>query len=75
MPYKADFGPFAPEIYRMPMSYPFRDETGMTGEQAAARVISAMEVQVGAEEIAASSSNPSRVRVDSSFPHRVSSRR
>ena len=53
MPYKADFGPFAPEIYRMPMSYPFRDVPGMTGEQAAARAISAMEVQIGAEEIAA----------------------
>lgn len=24
MPYKNAFGPFAPEIYRMPMSYPFR---------------------------------------------------
>ena len=25
MPYKHGFGPFAPEIYRVPMSYPFRD--------------------------------------------------
>ena len=25
MPYKSGFGPFAPEIYRAPMSYPFRD--------------------------------------------------
>ena len=24
MPYKEGFGPFAPEIYRMPMAYPFR---------------------------------------------------
>ena len=24
MPYKDGFGPFAPEIYRMPMAYPFR---------------------------------------------------
>ena len=24
MPYKAGFGPFAPEIYRVPMAYPFR---------------------------------------------------
>jgi 4-aminobutyrate aminotransferase/(S)-3-amino-2-methylpropionate transaminase len=25
MPYKHSFGPFAPEIYRVPASYPFRD--------------------------------------------------
>ena len=25
MPYKHGFGPFAPEVYRLPMSYPFRD--------------------------------------------------
>ena len=35
MPYKHGFGPFAPEVYRVPMSYPFRD--GRSGEQAAAR--------------------------------------
>ena len=53
MPYKARFGPFAPEVYRMPMSYPYRDEPGLTGEQAAARVISEMEVQIGADQVAA----------------------
>lgn len=25
MPYKAGFGPFAPEVYRAPLSYPYRD--------------------------------------------------
>ena len=30
MPYKQGFGPFATEIYRAPMSYPFRDG-GLTG--------------------------------------------
>ena len=30
MPYKHSFGPFAPEVYRAPMSYPFRDPAGMT---------------------------------------------
>ena len=25
MPYKEGFGPFTPEVYRVPMSYPFRD--------------------------------------------------
>ena len=28
MPYKHGFGPFAPEVYRVPMSYPFRDGRG-----------------------------------------------
>ena len=28
MPYKAGFGPFAPEIYRVPMAYPYRWPTG-----------------------------------------------
>ncbi|KZM75297.1 4-aminobutyrate--2-oxoglutarate transaminase [Nocardia terpenica] len=53
MPYKANFGPFAPEIYRMPMSYPFRDEPGLTGEQAARRAISRIETQLGAQTVAA----------------------
>lgn len=53
MPYKAHFGPFAPEVYRMPMSYPYRDEVGMTGEQAARRAITAMEKQIGADQLAA----------------------
>lgn len=53
MPYKANFGPFAPEVYRMPMSYPYRDEAGLTGEQAAQRVISRMEAQIGADSLAA----------------------
>jgi len=28
MPYKDSFGPFTPEIYRMPMAYPYRWEGG-----------------------------------------------
>ena len=53
MPYKAHFGPFAPEVYRMPMSYPYRDEAGLTGEQAAQRAISQIEKQIGADSVAA----------------------
>jgi 4-aminobutyrate aminotransferase / (S)-3-amino-2-methylpropionate transaminase / 5-aminovalerate transaminase len=52
MPYKHGFGPFAPEIYRAPLSYPFRDG-GLTGEQAAARAIDVIEKHVGAENVAA----------------------
>ncbi|GIF98390.1 aspartate aminotransferase family protein [Catellatospora citrea] len=51
MPYKHGFGPFAPEVYRAPMSYPLRD--GLTGEQAAARAIDVITTQVGAQNVAA----------------------
>ncbi|MFT4218933.1 MAG: 4-aminobutyrate--2-oxoglutarate transaminase [Microbacterium sp.] len=51
MPYKSGFGPFAGEVYRAPLSYPFRD--GLTGAEAAARAISLMEKQVGADNLAA----------------------
>lgn len=53
MPYKQGFGPFANEVYRVPMSYPFRDPEGMTGEEAAKRALTLMEKQVGAENVAA----------------------
>lgn len=51
-PYKAGFGPFAPEVYRVPTSYPFRDD-GVDGPTAARRAISAIEKHVGANEAAA----------------------
>jgi 4-aminobutyrate aminotransferase/(S)-3-amino-2-methylpropionate transaminase len=58
MPYKSGFGPFAPEIYRAPMSYPYRDglldkELATDGELAAARAISVFDKQVGAANLAA----------------------
>lgn len=53
MPYKQGFGPFAGEVYRVPMSYPFRDPEGMTGEEAARRALTLVEKQVGAENVAA----------------------
>jgi 4-aminobutyrate aminotransferase/(S)-3-amino-2-methylpropionate transaminase len=52
MPYKDKFGPFAPEIYRVPMSYPFRDPDGMKGEEAAARALEEVERLVGADNVA-----------------------
>ena len=52
MPYKHRFGPFAPEIYRVPLSYPFRDPAGMSGAQAAARALAVIEAQVGADQLA-----------------------
>jgi 4-aminobutyrate aminotransferase/(S)-3-amino-2-methylpropionate transaminase len=54
MPYKNGFGPFAPEIYRMPMAYPFRWPTGpeRCGEEAAEQAIAAMDAQIGVENLA-----------------------
>ncbi len=58
MPYKHGFGPFAPEIYRAPLSYPFRDaefgkEMATDGEVAARRAINVIDKQVGADNLAA----------------------
>jgi 4-aminobutyrate aminotransferase/(S)-3-amino-2-methylpropionate transaminase len=55
MPYKHSFGPFAPDVYRMPMSYPFRWPTGpeRSGHEAAAQVISEIESQIGGANVAA----------------------
>src|SRR5215213_6622491 len=50
MPYKNGFGPFASEVYRAPMSYPFRD--GLSGEEAAARAIDVLDKQVGVDNLA-----------------------
>ena len=51
MPYKDRFGPFAPEIYRVAMSYPFLD--GLSGADAAAKAIQQIETEVGARNVAA----------------------
>jgi 4-aminobutyrate aminotransferase/(S)-3-amino-2-methylpropionate transaminase len=53
MPYKHSFGPFAPEVYRVPTSYPLRDPAGMSGAEAAARALGLVEKQVGADNVAA----------------------
>jgi 4-aminobutyrate aminotransferase/(S)-3-amino-2-methylpropionate transaminase len=52
-PYNNGFGPFAPGVHHVPMSYPFRDPAGMTGEEAARRAITYMEKRIGAESLAA----------------------
>ena len=50
MPYKHSFGPFSPEVYRVPTSYPYRD--GRSGEQAAAAALGRIEKEVGAANVA-----------------------
>lgn len=51
MPYKDGFGPFAPEVYRVPASYPFRD--GLSGAEAAEIALTQIEKQVGSTNVAA----------------------
>lgn len=49
-PYKTGFGPFAPDIYRMPASYPLHD--GLSGQEAAAITIKRMEQEIGVDNLA-----------------------
>ena len=58
MPYKSGFGPFSPEIYRAPLSYPYRDglinkEWATNGELVAERTLTMIDKQVGADNLAA----------------------
>ncbi|GHH78879.1 aspartate aminotransferase family protein [Kitasatospora indigofera] len=55
MPYKQGFGPFAPEIYRVPVAYPYRWLTGSENcaAEAAAQAIDMINKQIGAENVAA----------------------
>jgi 4-aminobutyrate aminotransferase/(S)-3-amino-2-methylpropionate transaminase len=50
MPYKQGFGPFAGDVHRAPVSYPFRD--GLPGEEAAGRAIELLDKQAGAQNLA-----------------------
>jgi 4-aminobutyrate aminotransferase / (S)-3-amino-2-methylpropionate transaminase / 5-aminovalerate transaminase len=56
MPYKQGFGPFAPEVYRLPFAYPYRCPTGGTeetcGESCLAYAFDEMDKHIGAENIA-----------------------
>ncbi|HUY60758.1 MAG TPA: 4-aminobutyrate--2-oxoglutarate transaminase, partial [Candidatus Dormibacteraeota bacterium] len=48
--YKRGFGPFAPEVYRVPFPYPYR---GVSGEQALAEFRRTLHDEIGAEQVAA----------------------
>jgi len=50
VPYKDGFAPFAPEVYRVPGSYPLRD--GLSGAEAARRFIEQITRQVGPANVA-----------------------
>ncbi|MEO9133644.1 MAG: 4-aminobutyrate--2-oxoglutarate transaminase [Jatrophihabitantaceae bacterium] len=55
MPYKSGFGPFAGEIYRVPMAYPYRWPTGAErcADEAFAEFTSLVHTQVGETNTAA----------------------
>ncbi len=59
-PYKQGFGPFAPEIYRAPMAYPFRHDGDE--KQCAADALAALKqivlTQIGANNVAAIVAEP-----------------
>ena len=56
MPYKLGFGPFAPEVYRLPFAYPYRCPTGQPpercGPSCADLVIDEIEKHIGPESVA-----------------------
>ncbi|GAA3970808.1 4-aminobutyrate--2-oxoglutarate transaminase [Actinomadura viridis] len=60
MPYKHGFGPYAPEVYRMPLAYPYRWPSGPEncGPEAAAQVIDQITKQIGPENLAAVLAEP-----------------
>lgn len=55
MPYKEGFGPFAPEIYRMPMAYPFRwlGDPAECAAQALDLISHKIEKEIGFQNVAA----------------------
>ncbi|MCD0486368.1 4-aminobutyrate--2-oxoglutarate transaminase [Streptacidiphilus sp. ASG 303] len=55
MPYKHGFGPFAPDVHRVPVAYPYRWLTGAENcaAEAAAQAIDMINKQVGADNVAA----------------------
>lgn len=55
VPYKEGFGPFAPEVYRVPSPYPFRWPSGAenAAEEALAALKDTIETQIGAHNVAA----------------------
>jgi len=54
MPYKDGFGPFTPEVYRMPMSYPYRCDScsGTCQESVLDTVLHKIEKEIGAKNVA-----------------------
>ena len=56
-PYKAGFGPFVPDVYRVPYPYPYRPPAGVRAEDTVAHALDAIEslfrTTVAADQVAA----------------------
>ena len=54
MPYKEGFGPFTPEVYRMPMAYPYRCDScsGSCKQSVLETVLHKIEKEIGAHNVA-----------------------
>jgi len=54
MPYKHTFGPFAPEVYRAPMAYPYRWPSGPenAADEAFSQFAQLVDVHIGADAVA-----------------------
>ena len=57
-PYKAGFGPFVSEVYRIPYAYPYRGEKGATAESFAHHLENAFKRVVAPESVAAVVAEP-----------------
>ncbi len=55
MPYKTGFGPFAPDVHRVPFAYPYRWPTGREScaQEALAAAVETIDRQIGADRVAA----------------------
>ncbi|MEI6648713.1 MAG: 4-aminobutyrate--2-oxoglutarate transaminase [Actinomycetes bacterium] len=55
IPYKEGFGPFAPEVYRMPMAYPYRwiGDKNNVAQEALEMVLHKIDKEIGAHNVAA----------------------
>ena len=58
MPYKQGFGAFAPDVFRVPFSYPLRDDFGADGAAAAKAAAAKIELLVGSANVAAVIAEP-----------------
>jgi 4-aminobutyrate aminotransferase/(S)-3-amino-2-methylpropionate transaminase len=60
VPYKEGFGPYAPEVYRVPSPYPFRWPSGAehAAEEAFEQLVDVVTTQIGAHNVAAIVAEP-----------------
>ncbi|HVX55877.1 4-aminobutyrate--2-oxoglutarate transaminase [Nocardioides sp.] len=58
VPYKEGFGPYAPEVYRVPSPYPFRWTGEFPAQEAFDQLVDVVTTQIGAHNVAAIIAEP-----------------